>query len=440
MDVSPARYRNLSMIFVLCVLFISMVTLNIQGSTEAPELRATVEEEGILLEWIAPLKSGVTGYNIYRGHQDDLRYIYRHVESDENDYRDEDVEVGRTYKYWITALYEGVESRCSKTASVTIPERTVPTAPRNVNIYPGDSKVILTWERPWDNGNRTINNYIIFRSQGGEEFERIHTAGTVYEYLDTNVQNGIAYRYRVKARNKEGLSQGIEPDEVTPLSDVDIPEPPLNLRCFEGMDSVELLWEEPKEDGGTPVYRYNIYRDDLYIDTVRSTYYRDLDPTSASYSVSAVNALDESKQSVPVEGGVTGQAYDALDISIEHEVKEGSVHLNWDSVDHSTGYLVYRGEQPGSLYPYGITEDQEFIDHDTETDRRYYYRVMVLEGQSLTGESDTVGITNTDITDEGGWFDLSGLFVILVICLLIGAASVVVLFVIHRGKPKGPLE
>ena len=428
------------MMLVLCMLILVSSFPRVQGSTDVPELRATLQDEGILLDWNAPIKSGVTGYVIYRGFGEDQRHLYMEFKSDVTSHTDTDVEEGRTYYYWITALFGSTESPCSPAETVTFGERNIPTPPRDLKVHPGDSTVVLTWQSPLDNGNRQITNYRIFRSKDGGEYQQVFTSGTVLEYRDTSLQNGVSYRYMVKAKNIVGMSEGVESREVKPSENLEVPGTPRNVRCFSGKDFVQLIWDEPEDDGGTPAFLYNVYRDGEFLVDVRERYYVDEDVfSSAIYSVRAVNAVGEGKESISVNGEVSGIVPETT-ISLEHSVRDGSIRLKWDEVGQATGFIIYRGVDPENLYPYHMTEKNDFTDSDTEVDRRYYYRVAALEDRALVDGSEVIGVTSLEVSRDDSSLDLSRILNILLISLVIGGVAAAILFFVHRRKPKGPQE
>ncbi len=431
------KYSSLPVTFVLLLLVISLIPSPVNSVSEGTELRATAEEDSILLEWNEPYRGGITGYRIYRGLAEDQRYVYQEVGKDQTSYRDEEVEEGRTYKYWVTILEDHLESQCSETVSATLPGANTPTPPTEFKAYPGNSTAVLTWNRPLDNGNRLVKNYRIFRAEEDGDLEFIHAAGTVYKYEDRAVRNGVTYRYRIKARNNIGLSEEVESSEIIPSQEFNVPEVPRNLRSFRGSDFVDLIWDEPTEDGGTTVYEYRIHRDGAHISTVREEHFRDSDiGTSAIYSISAINAVGESGLSIEKQIGLREEK-DEIQIPLTIERKENGAHLSWYDLEHSTAYLIYRGNEPESLSPYEIVEENEFTDSEVEFNRRYYYRVVALEGESLRDESNTIGFTPTEVEEDPG-FDYSIIIRILIVSLIIAVAVVIVLFFIHIKKPKGP--
>ncbi len=414
---------------------ISFMTFIAGGESDRPDLRATEEEGSILLEW-DHTGDGVTGYRIYRGLTEDSRYLYTELDDHEGrSYRDEEVEVGRTYRYWITAIQGDAESRCSETAYATKQGRNVPTEPTDVKAYPNDSSVTIRWDLPEDDGNRDIRNYKLYRAEEGEDFVELHSLGTVYQYRDNSVQNGIRYRYRVSARNVVGWGAESESNEVYPSADVEHPDRPTDLLAYPGSEHVELIWGDPEYDGGSSVYNYRVYKNGDLIATVDDNHYRDHHPAgSNTYYVSAVNAAGEGHPSMEKTTESHGRPYS--DLSITYEARDGSIRISWES---EGSFIVYRGHCDEVLVPHEVVNDSGYTDNDAEYGRRYYYRVAALEDDHIVAYSDIIGATATEVVEveEDGHLS-STMIKILLVMLAIGAASASVFTFYFIKGPKGP--
>jgi|GEM_PF-826575 len=117
-------------------------------------------------------------------------------------------------------------------AQPSLPGAPAPTAVSDAN------GVTLTWDAP-DNGDSPITQYRIYRGtvSGGETF--LATAGTKGTYVDTNVDPGTQYFYRVTAVN--GVGEGPFCGEVVPKVVVN-PDP-----CT--LPGVPIIAQDPVGDG-----------------------------------------------------------------------------------------------------------------------------------------------------------------------------------------------
>ena len=73
-----------------------------------------------------------------------------------------------------------------------------------------------------------------------------------------NLDNGQEYDFRVKAKNRAGLSK---PSDSTGMVEVQ-PKPtkasPPSVPVAEkvGKNSIDLAWQKPRDDGGSPIKGY----------------------------------------------------------------------------------------------------------------------------------------------------------------------------------------
>uniref|UniRef100_A0A8C6L5R0 Titin n=1 Tax=Nothobranchius furzeri TaxID=105023 RepID=A0A8C6L5R0_NOTFU len=118
----------------------------------------------------------------------------------------------------------------SVTDNITVKVHDIPGAPKGpVKIVEiSRTYCIFSWETPENDGGVPINNYAV----------EIRDTTLVW----TNVVSGNEYIFRVMAVNKYGL----ENPEVTAIS----------------KDSMVVMWQAPKYDGGTPIINYVIERKD----------------------------------------------------------------------------------------------------------------------------------------------------------------------------------
>jgi fibronectin type 3 domain-containing protein len=243
--------------------------------------------------WESPSNDGgsqISGYNIYRN---GIPGIYAYVSANQLWYNDTNVINGITYPYYVSAINivgEGPNSTVSGTPM------TVPSAPENLQANVGDSHVYLTWEIPSDDGGSPITGYNIYRYETSGIFAFIPVNQLWYN--DTNAVNGINYTYNISAINivGEGPTSTIS---GTPMT---APSAPTNLRADAGDGYVNIAWEVPLSDGGSPIVNYRIYRstisgDETFLEEIGNILtYNDTSVTNNItyfYKVSAQNTVGE---------------------------------------------------------------------------------------------------------------------------------------------------
>jgi len=137
----------------------------------------------------------------------------------------------------------------------TVPEPDKPGVPKNVNAVGGNNIVTLNWLPPSLGG--TPSFYVIEKSiDNGQNFEVVKAkeSPTVFSYIDSDVQNGTSYIYRVTAGNDLGKSDPVESKAVIPNVTPGIPGALTFVEGFiETNNSILLRWGAPTT-GGTVSY------------------------------------------------------------------------------------------------------------------------------------------------------------------------------------------
>ena len=133
---------------------------------------------------------------------------------------------------------------------------TTPSCPNNLTADPGPGEVALSWDPPDTNGDLDILHYSIYCgiNPGYEEIVANVSADT-YEYVCTDLNNGIDYYFKVCAVNSLGEGD-FSFASARPGSP---PTAPLNLAAVPGNTIVDLEWEAPIDNGTSSVIGYNIY-------------------------------------------------------------------------------------------------------------------------------------------------------------------------------------
>ena len=172
--------------------------------------------EGITLRWWAPGGS-VTGYQILRqrsGCDDDYLVYVEDTGSGTTTYTDTDVVEGVRYYYLVKAINSvGVGSQ-SNFASAQYPwlrdtpASGAPSAPSRLDSTLTNDGVELTWEAP----DEEVTGYQILRRTPElcEPVLRVHvenTDSTDTHWMDTDVEVGTLYEYRVAAINDSGVGK-----------------------------------------------------------------------------------------------------------------------------------------------------------------------------------------------------------------------------------------
>ncbi|CDW52538.1 protein unc g; protein unc f; protein unc d; prot ein unc b; protein unc a [Trichuris trichiura] len=120
----------------------------------------------------------------------------------------------------------------------------------------------ISWQCPEDDGGEPIEEYIVEAQEvGAKDFVEVARCGPDKNTAEiTGLKNKGKYKFRVKAKNKEGVSDPLTTKEPVlikdPWDEPGSPGKPVVTDC--DSDRVDLSWTAPKNDGGAPVEKYII--------------------------------------------------------------------------------------------------------------------------------------------------------------------------------------
>ncbi len=212
--------------------------------------------DGIHVSWGPPTDvngSGVLLYHLYKGLNDEDLELFKVFEGG-FEHLDEDVEMGRSYFYAVSAVNPlGVEGETSSPISRMYPD--VPGRVGAFELKDGDGEVGLSWEVPEDDGGSPILGYVILRSVEEQDFRLVDTIGLNVSYTDS-VVNGQGYRYTITAFNEMGEG---ETSEIRVAHPRPVPNAPYELSYVIEDGIVALSWKAPI-GSSTDVTGYHILR------------------------------------------------------------------------------------------------------------------------------------------------------------------------------------
>uniref|UniRef100_A0A3B4AB10 Titin n=1 Tax=Periophthalmus magnuspinnatus TaxID=409849 RepID=A0A3B4AB10_9GOBI len=138
-----------------------------------------------------------------------------------------------------------------------------PVGPLKVSDVTADNCVIA-WAPPADDGGAKIEGYVIEKRESSRlVWTSVASDLQVTEYKVTKLLKGNEYIFRVMALNKYGLGESLESEPTIADNPYTVPDPPENPEVTAiTKDSMVLMWQEPKSNGGTPITHYNVERKD----------------------------------------------------------------------------------------------------------------------------------------------------------------------------------
>ncbi len=174
-------------------------------------------------------------------------------------YREEGLRPGHIYFYRVkTGLGWRVISRPSEPVSF---RWQVAASPVELRGLAGDQQVSLSWQPPLGDLNGELDvgpfHYQVYRSVAGGNFMPLGSPVMARDYLDRSVENGISYRYKVRAIRLSG-GTGVFSDMVAVVPrDLTPPPVPQGVSVVSTPAGIRVFWEAlPVADlGGYQVLR-----------------------------------------------------------------------------------------------------------------------------------------------------------------------------------------
>jgi parallel beta-helix repeat protein len=358
-------------------------------------LTAIAGNEYVNVSWEEPISNSrlnITGYNVYRN---DIPGIYIWVPANQLWYYDTNVQNGITYTYNVSAVNDVGEG--SNSADVSGIPKTNPSAPRNPYTIAANGYINLYWDAPGDNGGAAITNYRIYRGEfsGGETF--LAQVPQITFYIDSDVVSENTYYYKISAVNIAGEGPLSEETNATFYF---VPTKPTDLTENKGDSYVNLSWEEPSSDGGSPVTGYLVYRNRTSDGTIvifevgNFLFFNDSTAKNGvtyEYIISAKNAVGEGPQSQEIITTPMGFPHSPINIMAVGE--DTLVNLSWeapisDGGSEITGHNIYR-------------QDTTFIYTTTSANQLWYHDTNVLNGVTYTYYISAINVMGEGILSNG---------------------------------------
>uniref|UniRef100_A0A4W6E447 Titin n=1 Tax=Lates calcarifer TaxID=8187 RepID=A0A4W6E447_LATCA len=169
---------------------------------------------------------------------------------------------GNEYIFRVTAVNKyGVGEPLESEPVVARNPFTTPSAPSTpeASAITKDS-IVLTWERPEDNGGAEIDGYILEkRDKDGIRWTKCNKKRlNDLRFRCTGLTEGHSYEFRVSAENAAGVGKPSAPTQYIKACDATYPPgPPNNPKVTDhSSTTVSLSWSRPIYDGGAQITGY----------------------------------------------------------------------------------------------------------------------------------------------------------------------------------------
>ena len=282
---------------------------------------------------------------------------------------------GTTYFYRVVALNTTGTSTSTQVSGITLPA-----APGNVTLNPGDGRITLRW-----NAVTGATGYKVRRSIGaGGAYATLTPDVSGTTFTDAPLANGVTFSYRIYAVNASGNGPESNAYSATTLA---VPAAPANVVATPHDAKVSLLWgavpgatsynvERSTAAGGSYQLLVSFHPDTAFEDTAVTngrTYY---------YRVSGVNDSGVGNPSTPVSATPVAPPT-GVPANLTAQGGDGQVSLSWGAVSGATSYQIRGSETSNANYPNYFEQRTSgpataFVISPLPNGTTYYFRVQAV--------------------------------------------------------------
>lgn len=339
-----------TMLSVVCLIFL---TVSLYGSVYAADSKLktpdgfSVSNYGgsIKVEW-----NKVSGAKLYQVYCRTDGKLSKLATVKQNSYMDENVKVGKAYRYYVRAYADKKYSSFSEGKAIYHMIE-----PTHSSIKVKSDAIHFSWNKV-----SGAQKYYVFRKTGSSSWEHVTSVKSdrLY-YYDKNVSHGRTYEYTVSAVKGNSMSSvsnvstatWLAPGEITKISNT--------------AKGIKLQWKSFKG-----VTRYILYRKKgnetswTRLGTFSGLTYTDTNVVSGvKYTYTLVNGNSNTVSGYKSPG--FSKVYLSAPKTVKLSHSPEGVKINWSKVEKSDGYAVYRKVSGESSYKRIATLKGE--------NNRYYY-------------------------------------------------------------------
>ena len=231
-----------------------------------------VSTSQINLSWSQPANLGnlvLTGYKIERSVSGGpWSVLVSNTGNAVTTYSNTGLSSSTTYSYRVSAINSVGTSSPSNVASATTNTQLLPPQPPTglSTTAISSSQINLSWTSPNNNGGSAVTGYEIEQSTNSGSTWNVlvsNTGNTGTTYSNVGLAASTSYTYRVSAINSVGTSAPSGTASTTTNVALTVSQPPTNLSATAVSSSqINLSWNAPSNNGGSPITGYKINRSD----------------------------------------------------------------------------------------------------------------------------------------------------------------------------------
>ena len=417
----------------------SVTTFDIPSLPTLTATSDTSSEGTVNLSWQVDNNGGtdIQKYKVYYKNTSDTNYImYKEITSSEltGSLPVSQLQyVDSNYDFYIKAINAVGESNSPiKTAK----SLGVPYSPIISSITPEDGKVRLYFQDPTWTGGLPIIIYKVYvyneDENGNDTLVKSEEINNTNNEINSNkfifitgLTNGTSYKFSISAINSIGEGSESEKSSSKPFT---IPLPPVNFNASPGNQSIDLSWEAPSFDGGSPITGYKVYILDIVSYSNNITI--NIESTKTSLTIDKINnsigtlislrngtlynvtikALNDAGEGYSNEYNIVTELYDKLlevyvtprtlpnapvSVNAVAGPDVGDISLNWSAV--GVGNTIIQDNGGSEVTEYRIYRGTTYVDKSIGTN----YKVKGL----ANGTSYTFTVKAFNAAGEGSGKD-----------------------------------
>ena len=276
---------------------------------------------------------------------------------------------------------------------------TVPGAPSNVVITPGDEELTINWSAPEDDGGSEISAFLVQWSLTEEEFSESNEAqvddATTTEVI-SDLTNDHEYKVRVFALNENGTSEPSEIHTGTPTETV--------VTAVSGIGVSDITQSEAKV--AVRIANQNDEPDTVYIR------YRPVTPADSEWSATAsVNTISETDVEFTLSGLAESTAYEVQASMDDSFQVDTSLSITFETLGTATQQSVVISEvRVARDGPTDATVTVELSALPEGIEATVYLRYRPVTSDNVTsGNAEWTATRQQNATSVVAQFALSGL-------------------------------
>ena len=136
---------------------------------------------------------------------------------------------------------------------------TTPSAPALPALTPDNRELRVSWDAPDNDGGAPITSYHVqYSVDPGSTWREWHISADTQPVLQTTIaglENGATYAVQARARNAQGDGPWSDSALDQPVG---VPTAPPSLTLTPGNRQLQINWDAPNDNGGTPISNYAI--------------------------------------------------------------------------------------------------------------------------------------------------------------------------------------